>query len=128
MGHYKILIADPEPFVRDTLKQKLTSRGYKVFTVDTGQECIRIAREEAVNLIVMEIAFSDMDGIKVCQELSSNRTDPVPIIILTSKPGTPENKFTYNAWANEFLTKPFSPNALVKAVEKILASSAGKSH
>ena len=123
----KILLLEPEPFVRDTLRLRLLSKGHQVLTADTGEECLRALKTANVDLIIMEIALDDMDGYEVCQKLAGwERTKDIPIIILTSKRDTPKNRFMYNTWAKEYFTKPFSPNAVMKAADKLLSSSRKK--
>src|SRR3990172_9029710 len=118
----KILLLEPEPFVRDTLRLRLLSKGHRVLTADTGEECLRTLKTANVDLIIMEIALDDMDGYEVCQNLAGwERTKKIPIIILTSQPDTPKNRFMYNAWAKEYFTKPFSPNVIMKAADKLLS-------
>jgi len=122
MEQKKVLLADAEPFIRDTLKIKLQSKGYQVILATSARELIRAAGKEVPDLIIMEINFADLEGHRICQFLKGNKkTENIPIIILTSRPDTPENIFLYSAWAKEYITKPFSPRLLLKKVEKALS-------
>ena len=122
MEERKVIVADTEPFIRDTLKIKLQSKGYQVILATSARELIRSAGREVPDLIIMEINFADLEGYRVCQFLKgSEKTRDIPIIILTSEPDTPKNIFSYGAWVKEYITKPFSPRAFLKTVEKVLS-------
>lgn len=120
---HKVLIADPEPFVRDTLKIKLKSKGYDVVVVETGKEMVVKAGHETPDLIITEINFKDIDIYRACQILKGNsRTRNIPIIVLTREHETPEKKFMYSPYISKFMTKPFGPREIAKTVHEVIAN------
>lgn len=119
----KILIADQEPFIRDTLKIKLKSKGLDVILAETGKDMVRIAGHEKPDLILTEINFKDLDMYRACQILKGNsRTKEVPIIVLTHEVITPERQFMFNPYVAKFMSKPFSPRAVEKTIKEVLTS------
>jgi len=117
----RILISDPEPFIRDTLRIKLASKGYNVIPVDSGRDTLRMAVRNDPSLILMEIDYKDVDGLRICQMLKGHtKTAGIPIVILTELRDTPENKFMYSSYVEEFISKPFSPREVARVVDNIV--------
>jgi len=117
----EILLSDPEPFIRDTLSIKLASRGYDVLAASTGRDTLRMAARLTPALILTEIDYKDVEGFKMCQLLKGNeRTGDISIVILTKLDDTPERKFLFNPYADDFLTKPFSPREVARVVDRII--------
>lgn len=119
-----VLVADPEPVVRDTLKIKFMSKGYKVIQSSSGKEMILVAGREKPDVIVTEINFKDIDMFRACQVLKGNpRTKDIPIIILTHEGESLDRKFLFSPYVAKFMTKPFSPKEVEKAVRELLNKS-----
>jgi DNA-binding response OmpR family regulator len=119
----KALIADPEPFVRDTLKIKLMSKGYQVALAENGKDMVVAASREKPDIILTEINFKDIDALRACQILKGNsRTKHIPIIILTHEPETPERRFMFNPYIVKFITKPFGLREIALAVKEVLSN------
>jgi len=122
MARKKILVIDEEPYIRDTLKVKLTSHGYQVLLSDNAEEALKTAVKQIPDLIVMDIMLSSEDGYKVCQKLRGTpQTKDIPLFILTAKAKDPKTAFDYNTWAQQYITKPFSLDRLMKEIEKVLS-------
>ena len=116
-----LLISAPEPFVRDTLKIKLASKGYDVILADSGKETVRIATKVKPTLVLTEIDYNDLDGVRVCQMLKGHRaTNRIPIIVLTKVEETPEKKFLFNPYVEDYITKPFSPREVARVVDRVI--------
>lgn len=119
--HY-VLVADSEAVVRDTLKIKLMSKGYKVILSSSGKEMVIIAGREKPDVIITEINFRDIDMFRACQVLKGNpRTKDIPIIVLTHEGESLERKFLFNPYVAKFMTKPFSPREIEKTVSYLIS-------
>lgn len=117
----KILISDPEPFIRDTLKIKFASKGYQVIMANTGRDTVRMAAKHTPAIILMEIDYQDLDGFRICQLLKGHKTTAhIPIVVLTKLDDTPERRFTFGPYVKEFMTKPFSPREVARATERVI--------
>lgn len=122
MARKKILVIDEEPYIQNTLKVKLTSHGYHVTISDNGKDAIKTASEQPPDLIIMDILLSSEDGYKLCQKLRGiPQTKDIPLFILTAKAKDPKITFDYNIWAQQYITKPFSLDKLMKEVDKVLS-------
>ncbi len=122
-----VLISDPEPFVRDTLRIKLASKGYHVITASTGRDTVRAAARHQPTLVLTEINYIEPDGYKMCQMLKGHDpTAAIPIVVLTSLEDTPERKFMFSAYVEDFLNKPFSPRKVAQVVDRVVRSPGNK--
>jgi sigma-B regulation protein RsbU (phosphoserine phosphatase) len=109
----RILIADDELVSRRTLEHALARVGYAVTAVGSGKEALRRLHAEPYDLLVLDFAMPDLNGIEVCSALRSDpRTAPLPIIVLTGHSGEAEEIGCLQAGANDFVTKPVSAPAL----------------
>lgn len=124
MINKRVLILDEEPFVQDTLRLKLASRGLKAVVADNYDEAIKLINDSRPDIILLDILHSRMNSYRFVQELKGNpSTEGIPVIILTFKDKDPEMEFTYNVWAEAYITKPFSPR---EVVEKMVEIASGK--
>jgi two-component system phosphate regulon response regulator PhoB len=115
---------EEEPFVQDTLRLKLSSKGLKVITAYDEQEAKDIIREDSPDLILFDILHSRIDSYRFIQELKGDKVNQkIPVVILTFKEKDPEMEFTYNVWAHEYIAKPFSPREVADKVTGILAET-----
>jgi len=124
LSNKKVLILDEEPFVQDTLRLKLASRGLGVVVCDNEDEAKEMIQKELPDMILIDILHSRVNSYRFIQELKGTpRTEAIPIIILTFKEKDPEMEFTYNVWAQAYLAKPFSPREVADRIIKVMAEA-----
>jgi DNA-binding response OmpR family regulator len=110
----KILIVEDEATVRDTLAHNLRAEGFEVATAEDGAEGLRLAREAAPDLIVLDLMLPVLDGLSLCRML--RRDSDVPIIMLTAR-GTEMDRITgLETGADDYVVKPFSLGELLARV------------
>lgn len=110
----KILIVEDEATVRETLAVNLRSEGYDVVTTADGSDGLRLAREQAPDLILLDLMLPELDGLSVCRLL--RRDSDVPIIMLTAR-GTEMDRITgLETGADDYVVKPFSLGELLARV------------
>jgi len=123
----KILVIDPEPFIRELLKIKLEPLGTRVLFAEDDQDIKDALVERQPELIILDILHPRLDAYKFVQGMKNNpRLEPIKIMVLTFKKKDPATWFLYNVWVEAFFEKPFLPDQLVKKVREILQES-GKS-
>ena len=94
---------------------------YNVLLAQSAQEGLEILIKERVDLILLDIMMPEIDGFECAKMIKSNkRTKHIPIIILTAKGQEVDQDNAKNSGANAFITKPFSPKALLKKVTELL--------
>jgi twitching motility two-component system response regulator PilG len=101
---------------------KLEAAGYQVFCAESGRQASVVARNVKPALVLLDIAMPKMDGYQVCKILRSNSaTKDIPVIMISGKEGFYDEVKGAESGASGFITKPFGPETLMKAVEGYLA-------
>jgi DNA-binding response OmpR family regulator len=114
----KILIVEDDETVRDTLALNLRAEGYDVSTAADGEEGLERAREDAPDLVVLDVMLPELDGLTVCRIL--RRESQVPIILLTAR-GTETDKIIgLETGADDYIVKPFSLGEFLARVRAAL--------
>jgi len=118
----KILVVDDNPSNLRLLKYMLSKEGYEVITAKNGIEGLKMALQEAPDLIILDVMLPGMDGFEVCHRLrGESRAVCLPVLMLSAK-GQPIDRETgLKVGANEYLTKPVNRKQLLESVRKLLA-------
>jgi two-component system phosphate regulon response regulator PhoB len=119
----KILIVDDEPGIRELVEMTLGVDEYEILKAENGQQAITIAKSEKPELTIMDVIMpGGIDGLQATRILKSDpETRTGTIIILSAKGEESEREKGLDAGADDYFTKPFSPLALIKKVEEVLA-------
>ena len=120
----KILVAEDEPGIAMGLEEDLTLEGYRVEIVADGELAVRRAREEASDLILLDVMLPRKDGFQVCRELRRAGVK-TPIILLTARAQEAEKVLGLQLGADDYVTKPFSPLELRARIEAVLRRTRG---
>jgi DNA-binding response OmpR family regulator len=116
----KILVIEDEPDILQLVKLYLEKEGYRVSTATTGPDGLRAARAEHFDLLILDLMLPGMDGLELCKRLrSEDATATLPIIMLTAKAEESDTVIGLELGADDYVTKPFSPKALVARVKAI---------
>lgn len=117
-----ILVADDDRDIRDLVSFKLTQAGHRVIAVEDGAQALAQARENSIDLMVLDVMMPGLSGMDVTREV---RGDPslagVPIILLTAKAQEVDVEAGFAMGADDYVAKPFSPRELVSRVQAVLA-------
>ncbi len=123
----KILVVDDEPEMVELLSFNLQRRGYDVLAATNGLEALNKARQHLPDLILLDLMLEGLDGYSVCEILRRQpSTATVPVIMLTALTGQIARANGMEAGANDFVTKPFSPQDLMERIERMLRVQAEK--
>ena len=122
---HRILIIDDDIQRSSALQVWLERENLEVLTADSGRQGLQVAEQQNPNLIVLDLAMPDLDGLEVLDELKHNAiTWDIPVMILTAKDGATDRERTLRLGASRFLQKPFSPRDLLTEIGRILDSAA----
>jgi DNA-binding response OmpR family regulator len=118
-----ILVVDDEPKIVALARDYLMKHGFRVITAGDGEAALAAARSEKPDLIVLDLMLPKLDGREVCKTL--RRESEVPIIMLTALAEEVDQVTGLEIGADDYVTKPFSPRALVARVRALLRRSRG---
>jgi DNA-binding response OmpR family regulator len=112
-----ILVVEDERDIRDLLRRYLERSGHAVLTTGTGAEALRLLVEGAPDLVLLDLGLPDIDGMEV---LDSARAIGVPVIALTARSAVEDRISGLQRGADDYVTKPFSPQEVVLRVGAVL--------
>ena len=115
----RILVADDDRAIRESLERVLGLEHYQVTTVADGAAALESARSAPVDLIVLDLMMPSVDGLTVCRVLRSEK-DRTPILMLTARTETSDRVAGLDAGADDYLAKPFDPAELMARVRALL--------
>lgn len=119
---HKILIVDDSPTIRKMVRASLQDLSSSEFIeAGTGLEAIEHLAVTRVQLIVLDLNMPDMHGIDVLKFVRRNpHYSGIPIIVLTTRGDETSRQTAQQAGATSYMTKPFAPQTLAKAVRDLL--------
>ena len=118
----KILIADDEPRLRELVRDLLEREGYAVEEADDGAVAVEALRcSPDIALILMDVMMPEMDGWAACRAIRT--FSDVPVLMLTARAEEFDELMGFEAGADDYVTKPFSNQVLLKRVEALLKRS-----
>jgi two-component system, OmpR family, alkaline phosphatase synthesis response regulator PhoP len=121
MNPKKILVADDEVFMLRLLEMTLKKGGYEVVSCRDGQAALAAAATALPQLIVLDVMMPGLDGLGALRQLKENpATKEIPVVVLSAKGHALTKVEAEASGAVLFLAKPFSPNELLGAVQKII--------
>jgi CheY-like chemotaxis protein len=113
----KILIVDDDEMVLLALQELLKPEGYEIGAVTRGADALTKIEQQIYNLILIDVIMPEMDGYELCRRI---RLRPeyaeTPIIFLTAKSREEDRVQGLDAGGNIYLSKPISPDKLLKIV------------
>jgi len=118
----KILIADDKPEVVELVRVTLEGEDYQILSAFDGEEALEKIRKEKPDLILLDIVMPKIDGFEVLSKLKNDsQTKDTPVIILTAQGQKVDQEKGRRLGAQDYITKPFSPSALLNKIEELLA-------
>lgn len=118
----RVLIAEDEPHIVESLSFVLEHAGYVVRTALDGEAALRELRASAPDLLILDLMLPRMNGFEV---LKSARADPalksIPVIVLTARGQAQDRRMVEEIGAEGFMTKPFSNREVVERVRELAA-------
>jgi two-component system, OmpR family, phosphate regulon response regulator PhoB len=116
-----VLVVDDEPDIVALVAYHLARAGYRVSTAADGAEALASARRERPALLVLDLMLPGLSGFDVLQQLrSGDDTKDIAVLLLTARKEEPDRIRGLSLGADDYLSKPFSPQELVLRVGAIL--------
>jgi len=103
----RIMVVDDDPDTVSILARHLQREGFVAIEAVSGVECLRIAREHPVDVILLDLMMPDMDGFEVCRALKEEtNTAEIPIIMITARDDLDARAEGMRLGVSDFLAKP----------------------
>nr|WP_111302132.1 response regulator transcription factor [Paracoccus saliphilus] len=122
----RILLVEDDPNAARAVELMLTAASHKVDLADTGEEGIDLAKVYEYDLILLDLALPDINGMEVLRHLRLARID-TPILILTGSDDTESKLRGFGFGADDYMTKPFNREELQARIQAIIRRSKGHS-
>jgi two-component system phosphate regulon response regulator PhoB len=117
----RVLVVDDEPDIVALVAYHLAKSGYSVSTAASGTEGLAAARREKPSLVILDLMLPGLSGLEVMEELrGDNATSGIAVLMLTARREESDRIRGLSLGADDYLTKPFSPQELVLRVGAIL--------
>lgn len=120
----RMLVVDDEPQIRKALGINLRARGYEVELAATGEEGLRLAAEQPVDLALVDLGLPGIDGIEVVRGLRG--WSEMPIIVLSVRESERDKVEALDAGADDYVTKPFGMGELLARIRAVTRRAAGR--
>lgn len=119
----RILVVEDQDSIRRMIEALVQARGYQVTAVASGTKAIDVASTEVPDLVLLDLNLpGQYDGFEVCQRLRADpSTKATPIVIISAMDDDDSRRKAADAGATAYYTKPFSPIALLKEIERLRA-------
>ncbi len=114
----KMLIADDNAAIVDILKTFAEAAGYEVATAADGAEALCAFRQDAFDIILLDVMMPKMDGFAVCREIRSHSN--IPILMITARSEDHDRIMGLDIGADDYIVKPFSPAEVMARVRAVL--------
>jgi CheY-like chemotaxis protein len=124
MAGADILIVEDHPTMREAMRMVLEHEGFVIREAADGAAALEMVRAQPPDLVFLDLNIPGMTGADVLKSLKQDpETASVRVIIVTAT-GEEERERVLGLGADEYFTKPFSPLALLRTVERVLSATA----
>jgi two-component system response regulator VicR len=117
----RIVYIEDEQEMIDLVSLILSRKGYEIIGANGGREGLEIVKSELPDLILLDLMMPDLDGWDVYQQLKAEEdTSNIPVIVITAKAQSIDKVLGLHiAKVDDYISKPFSPQDLVKSIERV---------
>lgn len=122
----RILIVDDEVDILDLLEYNLKKEGYEVLRSTNGEDALKVVERIKPDMVILDIMMPKMDGIETCRRMRQlPGAEQIAIVFLTARSEEYSELAGFNVGADDYITKPIKPRALMSRIKAILRRNAG---
>jgi DNA-binding NtrC family response regulator len=121
--HSRVMIVEDEPNLRLVFRTALMSDHYTLCTAADGETALRHLRQEAIDLVLLDLRMPDLDGMALLRRLRAEGIG-VPVVVVTAHGSVPDAVAAMKLGALDFVVKPLTPAAIRRVVADALARPA----
>ncbi|HEY8793065.1 MAG TPA: response regulator [Gaiellaceae bacterium] len=119
-----MLIADDDEDILTLVALRFRRSGLEVILARDGEEALELIKTRAPDAAVLDIAMPKLTGLEVVRQIrESEATKTLPIVLLTARAAEKDVELGLDAGADEYITKPFSPQDLYTCVQSVLSTA-----
>src|SRR5688572_2230479 len=120
----RILVAEDDPDIASLLAHYLQRAGFEADMVSSGRDVLPRIKKAPPDLLLLDLMLPGVDGLEVCRDVRNDEhTAAIPIIIVTAKGEESDRIVGLELGADDYITKPFSPNEVVARIRALLRRS-----
>ena len=118
----RILVAEDDPDIASLLAHYLQKAGFDADVVSSGRDVVPQIRKSPPDLLLLDLMLPGLDGLEVCRAVRIGPAIPpsIPIIMVTAKGEESDRIVGLELGADDYITKPFSPNEVVARIRALL--------
>jgi DNA-binding response OmpR family regulator len=117
----RILVAEDDPDIANLLAHYLQRAGFEADLVGSGRDVLPRLRKAPPDVLLLDIMLPGLDGLEVCRAARSDpHTAAIPIIMVTAKGEESDRIVGLELGADDYITKPFSPNEVIARIRALL--------
>lgn len=116
----KILVAEDEPIMLKTIELRLKKDGYTVIATTDGRQALEQIEAHDPDLIITDIMMPYSSGLEIVSKVNGGAARKVPVIVLSAMGQENVVVDAFNLGADDYITKPFSPNELSLRVKRLI--------
>ena len=120
---HRILIAEDDRRVRESLERALTLEGYTVVIAGDGATALQLHAEQPADLLLLDVSMPNADGLSVCRRIRE-RGDDTPVLMLTARHEVQDRVAGLDAGADDYVVKPFALEELLARLRARLRTTA----
>jgi DNA-binding response OmpR family regulator len=116
-----ILVAEDDRDIADLIGHYIQKTGWTAHVTPSGDDALAYAREQSVDLVILDVMLPGMSGLEVCRALRADRTTAaIPIIMVTARAEETDRIVGLEIGADDYISKPFSPNELIARIRALM--------
>jgi CheY-like chemotaxis protein len=116
----RVLVVDDDPVIRGLIRVNLELEGFDVSEADDGSSCLDVLESISPRVIVLDIAMPNVDGLSTITQLRGDpATSDVKSVVVSARAQQADVRRGMQAGADVYLTKPFDPEVLIRAVRDL---------
>ncbi|MFO8012948.1 MAG: response regulator [Phycisphaerae bacterium] len=117
----RVLVVEDEPDMNNLLADVLRAFDFEPVQAADGREALQCVEQQPPDAVILDLMLPVIGGYEVCRRLKTSRaTCRIPVLILTALDREPKRRTAYRTGADEYLTKPFAPDALIQRLQACL--------
>jgi len=120
----RIVVAEDDRDIADLIAHYLQKAGWTAHVAATGDDALAHIRRQPVDLVILDVMLPGLSGLEVCRALRADQTTAaLPIIMVTARAEETDRIIGLEIGADDYISKPFSPNELVARVRALMRRS-----